>query len=69
MECVRSHARYAPNSSVTRFYARLAEKRGRGRAVVAAASMMLRVIHRMLRERKGFVMHYGQEIVGGEFVE
>ena len=56
---IHSHVRYAPDSSVSRFYRRIAEKRGRGRAAVAAASLMPGIIHRMLRERKEFVTNYG----------
>lgn len=69
VECVHSHARYAGDSGVARFYMRLARKRGRGRAAVAAASLMLRIIHSMLRERRRFVMHHGQDNGGGTFVE
>ena len=40
------------------FYLRIKKKRGHGKAVVATASKMLRVMHRMLKEKKEFDIHY-----------
>jgi len=54
-ECIHSHVRFAKNSSVTKFYHRLSKKRGKSKATVAAASLLLRIIHNMLRERRTFV--------------
>ena len=65
-ECVHSHVRYAPRSDVSVFYKRLAKKRGPAKAVVAAASMMLKVVYWMLRENRAFVQNYGQEVSCGE---
>ncbi|MDI1495459.1 MAG: hypothetical protein K8823_1186 [Cenarchaeum symbiont of Oopsacas minuta] len=48
-EAVRTHVRCAPKSNVTRFYKRLARKKGTGKATVATASKMLRVIYWMLK--------------------
>ena len=58
-ECVHSHAKHAKDSDVTKFYRRLAKKRGTSKAAVAAASKMLRVIYWMLKEKRGFVTNYG----------
>ncbi len=58
-ECIHSHAKYAKDSDVTKFYRRLAKKRGTSKAAVAAASKMLRVIYWMLKEKRGFVTNYG----------
>lgn len=54
-ECIHTHVRCAKNSSVTKFYLRLSKKRGKSKATVAAASLLLRIIHNMLRERRKFV--------------
>ena len=64
-EAVHSHVRYAPKSDITVFYKRLAKKRGSGKATVAAAAKMLRVIFWMLKDRREFVTNYGQELSCG----
>ncbi len=63
--CIHSHARHAKDSDVAEFYRRLAKKRGTGKAAVAAASKMLRVIYWMLKEERGFVTNHGQEYSRG----
>ena len=68
-ECVLSHVRYAPESDISIFYKRLAKRRGKGRASVAAASKLLRVIYRMLKERRAFVTNYSQDANCDELVE
>ncbi|MDI1495647.1 MAG: hypothetical protein K8823_955 [Cenarchaeum symbiont of Oopsacas minuta] len=45
-KAIRTHVRCAPKSNVTRFYKRLARKKGTGKAT---ASKMLRVIYWMLK--------------------
>ena len=55
VEAVHSHVRYAPNSDLTNFYKRLAKKRGTSKAAVAAASKLLRIMYRMLKENRGYV--------------
>ena len=52
-ECVLSHIRYAKNSHITEFYTRI-KKRGSGKAIVAAASKMLRIMYGMLKERREY---------------
>lgn len=59
-EAVKSHTRYAPESSITKFYNRIAKKRGKSKATVAAASKLLRVMHHMLKEERMFVTNYSQ---------
>ncbi len=55
-EAVHTHVRYYPNTNVSKFYFKLAEKRGKSKATVATAAKLLRVIHCMLREEKKFVV-------------
>jgi len=57
VEAVQFHLMYCPKSDISRFYRRLAKKRGAGKAKVAAASKMLRVIHRMLVMQSDFAPH------------
>jgi len=54
VEAVHTHARCAKDSSVTKFYRRLAKTRGTPKAAVAAASKLLRVIYWMLKEKREF---------------
>jgi len=49
-ECVHTHIRYEKDSNITRFYNKLAKKKGTAKATVAAASKLLRVIYCMLKE-------------------
>ena len=58
-ECVHSHVRYARDSYITDCYNRIAKKRGKGKATMAAASKMLRVMHIVLTEKKEYVPHSG----------
>ena len=54
-----THVRYAnDDSDITKFYRRLAKKRGTSKATVAAASKLLRVIYWMLKEKREFVQCY-----------
>lgn len=52
-ECVHSHIRYQ-NSNITRFYDRIAKKKGKAKATVAAASKMLRIIYWILKENREY---------------
>ena len=54
VEAIHSHARYASNSVVAKFYKRLAKKRGTSKAAVAAASKLLRIIYWMLKNDMTF---------------
>ena len=53
-ECVLSHIRHVKNSYITEFYTRIKRKRGSGKAIVIAASKMLRIMYGMLKERKEY---------------
>ncbi|MEM4378988.1 MAG: hypothetical protein QXX85_08415 [Candidatus Nitrosotenuis sp.] len=57
-ECIHTHTRYERNSNITRFYKRVAKKKGAAKATVAAASKLLRVIYCMLREHREYRKHY-----------
>ena len=51
MECTLTHIVHAPTDSyIARFYARVAQKRGKSKSLVAAASKMLRVVFHLLKE-------------------
>ena len=54
VEAVHTHARYASNSVITKFYKRLVKKRGISKAAVAAASKLLRIIYWMLKYKMTF---------------
>ena len=52
-ECTLTHIIHAPpDSYIVRFYERVAKKRGKSKAKVAAASKMLRVIFHILHEKQ-----------------
>ena len=55
VEAVHVHVRHAEDSYISQFYARLKDKRGGSKARMAAAAKMLRVIYKMLKERKEYV--------------
>lgn len=60
-ECVHSHVRYE-NSNITRFYTKIAKKKGNAKATVAAAAKMLRVIYWILREKREYkTSHYSHD--------
>ena len=65
VEAVHSHVGHAPDSDITAFYKRLAKKRGTGKAAVAAASKLLRVIFRMLVEGKAFAPQRNNTLQSG----
>ncbi len=54
VESIHSHVRHAKDSKITKFYLRLAKKRGTSKAAVAAASKLLRVIYWMLKYNMTF---------------
>ena len=54
VEAIHSHTRHANNSVITKFYKRLAKKRGASKAAVAAASKLLRIIYWMLKNNMTF---------------
>ena len=53
VECTLTHLVHAPaDSYIVKFYERVAQKRGKSKARVAAASKMLRVIFHLLKEKR-----------------
>ena len=54
VESIHTHVRNDKNSNITKFYKRLAKKRGTSKAAVAAASKLLRIIYWMLRNNMTF---------------
>lgn len=58
VECVRAHIRNYKNTSITRFYERLAKIKGNSKAVVAAASKLLKVVYWVIKERREYVPKY-----------
>lgn len=57
IECLHTHVRCEKDSNITRFYNRIAVKKGKAKAGVGAASKMLRVIYWMLKEKREY-KHY-----------
>ncbi len=53
-ECVWAHLRCASNTSLTRFFHRVARRRGVKKAAVATARKMLRVMYQLLKEKREF---------------
>lgn len=53
-ECVWMHLHHAENTRLTRFFRKLARRKGRKIAAVATARKLLRVIHAMLVTREEF---------------
>lgn len=53
-QCVWAHLRCAGNTSLTRFFHRVARKRGEKKAAVATARKLLRVIYQLLVEKREF---------------
>jgi transposase len=53
-ECVHSHVRTAKESDLTKFYTRIAKKRGSSKAAAAAASKLLRIIYWVLKENRPY---------------
>lgn len=53
-ECTRTHVRTANDSNISRFYMRLARKKGNSVAAVAAASKLLRVVYWVMKEKREY---------------
>ena len=60
VEAVHTHVRVAPGTDLSRFYRRLAKKRGRSKAAVAAASKLLRIVYHVLERGEAYSPHHGQ---------
>ncbi len=58
VECVRAHIRNYKNTSITKFYERLAKIKGNSKAVVAAASKLLKVVYWIIKERREYVSYH-----------
>lgn len=54
IECVRAHVRAASDSNVSKFYTRLAKKKGNSVATVAAASKLMRVVYWVMKEKREY---------------
>ncbi len=53
-ECAKAHIRTRRDSQLTRFYTRLAKRRGGSKATVAAASKLLRIVYWVLKEKRPY---------------
>jgi transposase len=55
IECVRAHIRLNKDSNITQFYIRLAKRKGNNsKAVVAAASKLLKVVYWVMKEKRKY---------------
>ncbi len=54
IECAHVHIRSAPDSNVSRFYAKIAKKKGRQKATVAALSKLLKMLYWVMKERRKY---------------
>ena len=54
IECAHTHMRISKNSNITRFYTRLAKRKGNSKAVVAAASKLLKVVYWVMKEKREY---------------
>ena len=58
IECVRAHIRLNKDSNITRFYTRLAKRKGNNsKAAVAAASKLLKVVYWIMKEKRKYHHH------------
>lgn len=53
-ECVYVHIRTAKDSNITQFYDRLAKKKGKSKAAVAAASKLLKIVYWVMKEKREY---------------
>lgn len=63
IECVRAHIRNYKNTSITKFYERLAKRRSKGSSkavvvVAAAASKLLKTVYWIMKERRAYVLNH-----------
>ncbi len=54
LQCVWSHLRWAGDTSLTRFFHRVAKRRGPQKAAVGTARKLLKVMYVLLKERREF---------------
>jgi len=53
-ECARTHIRLNPDSNVTRFYLKLAKRKGDAKATVAASTKLLKIAYWLLKEKRPY---------------
>jgi hypothetical protein len=51
-----AHMRINKNSNITQFYTRLAKRKGNSKAVVAAASKLLKVVYWLIKEKRKYLV-------------
>lgn len=62
IECVHAHIRNDKDSNITKFYQRLARKKGNSKAAVAAASKLLKIVYWVMKEKRKYSYHYHSQI-------
>lgn len=70
-ECLHIHMRFDPSSSVSVFYRRISRgKRKKGKALVASANKLLKIVYWVLKEKRPYTSHAQQNglvcLTGGE---
>jgi transposase len=63
VECTWVHIRYCKESELTRFYNRIARKRGKMKATIATARKMVKVLYWMLKDEEPY--HVGGQVPRG----
>lgn len=53
-ECTHTHLRTVPESNVSKFYAKISRKKGKQKAIVAAASKLLKIVYWVMKERREY---------------
>lgn len=61
LECVHAHIRTGKDSNITKFYQRLARKKGNSKAAVAAASKLLKIVYWVMKEKRKYHCHQQQQ--------
>ena len=60
VEAVHSHMRFDPGSSVSKFYRRVSKGKKKGRAIVAAANKLMKIVYWVLKEKRPYQQNYAQ---------
>ena len=60
VEAVHSHMRFDPGSSVSKFYRRVSKGKKKGRAIVAAANKLMKIVYWVLKEKRPHQQNYAQ---------
>jgi transposase len=53
-ECTRTHVRLNPHSNLTRFYLKLAKRKGDAKAIVATSTKLLKITYWLLKENRPY---------------